>query len=117
MAIPQRNHCLCIPHNEAAIEELYRGLENEENTTFIMLSDVENDSLFWVYEEINHALDVIIDECEEEYIYADAAPKALAIVKKWLGSSENAMQIQALKKLERALEHAIEYGTYLELSL
>lgn len=117
MTIPQRSHCLCIPHNEAAIEELDRGLENEENTTFIMLSDVENDSLFRIYIEINHALDVIIDECEEEYIYADAAPKALAIVRKWLLSSEDATQSQALKKLEHALECAIECGTYLELSL
>ena len=117
MTIQERKCCYCIPKNEQGDKELEQGIENESNTVFIMVSEEEDDSLFRVYNDLNRALNIIIDAYEEEYIYAKDAPKALKIVRKYAEMPESKLQEGALSKLIAALETAIEYNTFLELAL
>ena len=117
MTIPERKCCYCIPKNKQGDKELEQGVENEENTVFITLSEEEDDSLFHVYNDLNKELDIIIDTYEEEYIYAKDASKALKIVRKYTKEPESELQASALEKLIAALEAAIEYDTFLELAL
>ena len=117
MTIPERKCCYSIPKNEQGDKELEQGVENEENTVYITLSEAEDDSLFHVYNDLNKALNIIIDTYEEEYIYAKDAPKALKVVQKHIDAPESELQAAALEKLKNALEAAIEYGTFLELAL
>ena len=106
-----------VPKNEEGDRKLLSGCFHDDDIRWCSLRDEENKALFWVYDELNSVLGIIIDDCEEEYIEAEDAPKALEIVKRWQENPKSEAQERALGKLQRALEAAIHYGTYLKLAL
>lgn len=108
---------LAVPKNEQGKEELLLGLEGEDNIRWCSLRDEESESLTEIYDELNSALGIVLDRYEEEEISAGDAPKALEIVRRWQEHPTSDVQTAALGKLQRALEAAIQYGTYVELSL
>ena len=118
MFVPKRECQFCIPtYNDS--EEYWRTNQEqaEGKVVFVPISEEEDDSLFPVYSELNSVLGIVIGPFEEEYIEAADAPRAAKIVRRWQERPESDVQAAALIKLQRALEIAIEYGTYVELAL
>ena len=108
---------LLVPKNEEGIRLLEMDIEDEENIRWCSLRDEESNALRGAFSELNEVFNINIDSFEEEYIDATDAPRAMNIVQRWQEHPESAVQAAALTKLQRALEAAIEYGTYVELAL
>jgi len=105
----ERDKYIRVPKDKKAMEDYDFGIQKKEQMEEMILSEEQYDKLneIGVFESINHACDIIIDEYEEEVLELSKIPTALDIIEKLIKDSAS----EELLRLKELLELAVSYKT------
>lgn len=105
----ERNKYIRVPRDKKAMEDYDFGIQKEEQLEEMVLSEEQYNKLneIGVFEIINQACDIIIDEYEEEVLELSKIPTALEVIEKLIRDNES----EELLRLREMLELAVSYNT------
>ena len=105
----ERDKYIRVPKDKEAMEDYNFGIQKEEQMEEMILSEEQYDKLneIGVFEIINQACDIIIDEYEEEVLELSKIPTALEIIEKLIRDNE----CEELLRLKEMLELAVSYNS------
>ena len=105
----ERNKYIRVPRDNKAMEDYDFGIQKEEQLEEMVLSEEQYNKLneIGVFEIINQACDIIIDEYEEEVLELSKIPTALEVIEKLIRDNES----EELLRLREMLELAVSYNT------
>ncbi len=105
----ERERYIRVPKDKKAMEDYDYGVQKEEQMEEMILSEEQHRVLngFGVFDRINDACDIIIDEWEEEVLELDKIPLALEVVTGLCKIYEN----KELIRLKEMLNLALTYQT------
>ena len=105
----ERNKYIRVPRDKKAMDDYDFGIQKEEQLEEMVLSEEQYNKLneIGVFEIINQACDIIIDEYEEEVLELSKIPTALEVIEKLIRDNES----EELLRLREMLELAVSYNT------
>ena len=105
----ERERFIRIPKDKKSMEDYDYGVQKNEQMEEMVLSEEKYKKLekMGIFEKINEACDVIIDDYEEEVLELDKIPIAQEVIKKFISNNES----EELMELKRMLDLAVSYKT------
>ena len=108
----ERLRYIRVPKDKKAMEDYDYGVQKEEQMEELVLSEESFDKLWelGVFEQINEACDVLIDDYEEEVLKLEKIPTALGVVTRLNEENKTEELIRLRQMLIRAMENQTIVG-------